>query len=74
MIDIYENIEEFNLNEKRKILIVIYDLIADSFSNKKRNPIVTDLFIRGIFYYTILFCCTKKILDKILHTILLWKF
>ena len=34
-------------------------------SNKKRNLIVTDLFIRGrkmffCFYYTILFCCSKK--------------
>ena len=60
MVDIYENIEEYNPNKKRKILVVFYDLIADSFSNKKRNPIVTELFIRGIFYYTILFCCTKK--------------
>ena len=42
-------------------------MIADMLSNKKLNPIVTELFIRdrklGIslfFYYTILFCCAKK--------------
>ena len=32
---------------KRKILIVFDDLIPDMLSNKKRNPIVTELFIRG---------------------------
>ena len=33
--------------KKPKILIVFDDLIADMLSNKKRNPIVTELFIRG---------------------------
>ena len=47
MDDIYENIEIYNLNEKRKTLIVFDDMIADMFSNKKLNPIVTDLFITG---------------------------
>ena len=32
---------------KRKILIVSNDMIADMLSNKKLNPIVTELFIRG---------------------------
>ena len=44
---IYENIEEYNLNEKRKTLIVFDDMIADMFSNKKLNPIITDFFITG---------------------------
>ena len=47
MDDIYKNIEEYNVDKKRKILIVFDDMIADIFSNKKRNPIVTELFIRG---------------------------
>ena len=47
MDDIYENIEEYNPNKKRKILIAFDDVIADMLSNKKLNPIVTELFIRG---------------------------
>ena len=44
--DIYKNIEEYNPNKKRKILIVFDDVIADMFSNKKPSLIVTELFIR----------------------------
>ena len=47
MDDIYKNFEEYNPNEKRKILIAFDNLIADMLSNKKPNPIVTELFIRG---------------------------
>ena len=47
MDDIYKNIEEYNLNKKRKILIAFDVMIADILSNKKLNPIVTELFIRG---------------------------
>ena len=46
MDDIYKNVEKYNPTEKRKILIVSDDLIADMLSNKNRNPIVTELFIR----------------------------
>ena len=46
MEDIYKNIEEYNPNKKRKILIVFNYMIADMPSNKKPNPIVTELFIR----------------------------
>ena len=35
MDNIYENIEEYNPNKKRKILIVFDDMIADMLSNKK---------------------------------------
>ena len=45
--DIYENIEECNPNIKRKILIIFDDTIGDMLSNKKLNPIVAELFIRG---------------------------
>ena len=37
MDDIYKNIEEYNPNKKRKILIVFDDVIADMFSSKKLN-------------------------------------
>ena len=47
MDDIYKNIEEYNPNKKRKILVVFNDVISDMLSNKKLNPIVTELFIRG---------------------------
>ena len=45
MDDIYKNIEGYNPNKKRKILIVFDNMIADMLSNKKLNPIVTELFI-----------------------------
>ena len=45
--DIYKSIEEYNPNKKHKILVVFHDMIPDMLSNKKLNPIVTDLFIRG---------------------------
>ena len=47
MHDIHKNIEEYNPNKQRKILIVLDDMVADMLSNKKLNPIVTELFIRG---------------------------
>ena len=47
MDNIYKNIEEYNPNQKLKILIVFDDRIADMLSNKKLNSIVTELFIRG---------------------------
>ena len=47
MDDIYKNIEEYNPNKKQETLIVFDDMIADMLSNKKLNPIVTELFIRG---------------------------
>ena len=33
MVDIYKNIEYYNPNEKRKILIGFYDTVADMISN-----------------------------------------
>ena len=45
--DIYKNIEEYNPNKKRKILIAFNDMIGDMLSNNNLNPIVTKLFIRG---------------------------
>ena len=47
MDDIFKNIEEYNPNKQRKILIAFDVMIADMLSNKALNPIVTELFIRG---------------------------
>ena len=47
MQDVYKNIEDYNPGKKRKILIVFDDMIAEMIKNKKLNPIVTELFIRG---------------------------
>ena len=47
MDDICKNIEEYNPNEKRKILIVFEDMIPDMLRNKKLNPILIELFVRG---------------------------
>ena len=47
MYDVYKNIDEYNIDKERKILIVFHDMIADFIKNKKLNWIVTELFIRG---------------------------
>ena len=47
MQDVYKNIEDYNPRKKRKILIVFDDMIADMINDKKLNPVVTELFIRG---------------------------
>ena len=47
MENVYKNIENYNPGKKRKILMVFDDMIADMINNKKLNPVVTELFIRG---------------------------
>ena len=47
MQDIYENVDEYNIDKERKILIGFDDMIADMVNDKKLNSIVTELFIRG---------------------------
>ena len=44
---IYGNVEEYNPDKEHKILIVFDDMTADMLSNKKLDPIVTELLIRG---------------------------
>ena len=49
MQDVYKNIEDYNPGKKRKVLIVLDDMIADmNNNNKKLNSIVTELFIGGM--------------------------
>ena len=47
MEDVYKHIENYSPGKKRKILIVFDDIIVDMINNKKLNPVVTELFIRG---------------------------
>ena len=47
MQDACKNIYEYNIDKKRRILIVFDDTIADMINNKKQNLIVTELFIRS---------------------------
>ena len=66
MDDIYKNIEEYNPNKQRKILIAFDDMIADMFSNKKLNPVVTEMFITGrklnislVLLHNVILLCQK---------------
>ena len=69
MDNIYKNIEEYNPNKKRKILYLTI-MIADMFSNKKLNAILTEQFIRGrklnislVFITQSYFAVPRNILD-----------
>ena len=46
MDNVYENIDEYNPNRRRKILIVFDDMISDIIANKKFQAIIKELFIR----------------------------
>ena len=46
MDDVYENIDDYNLSRKLKIVIVFDDMIADIMSNKTFQAIIKELFIR----------------------------
>ena len=55
MDDVYENIDDYKPNEKRKILIVFDDMIADIITNKKFQAKIKDLFIRCRRFHLVLF-------------------
>ena len=46
MNDIYEDINTYNPNRRRKILTVFDDMIADIMTNKRFQAIIKELFIR----------------------------
>ena len=46
MPNIYKNIEEYNPNKKRKIIIDFDEMIGDMPRNKKLDATVTELVIR----------------------------
>ena len=45
MQDVYKNINEYNMDKERKMLV--FDMVADMINNQKTNSIVTELNIRG---------------------------
>ena len=45
MDNVYENIYDYNVSRKRKILIVFGDIIADTITNKKFQTMIKELFI-----------------------------
>ena len=47
MNDIYKKIRQYNSNKKLQILTVFDDMITDMLSNRKINPLRTELFITG---------------------------
>ena len=61
MLYVYKNIENYNPDNKRKVLIVFDDTIADMINNNRLNPLVTELFIRG----------RKTFLLSLLHNLIL---
>ena len=44
--DVFENIDDYNTNWKRRVLIVFDDMIADIMTNKKFESGIKELFIR----------------------------
>ena len=46
MVDILDNIEDYNKKRKRKILIIFDDMISHVMSDKKAQQILKELFIR----------------------------
>ena len=43
--DVYENLENYNLPKKKRVLLVFDDMIADIESTEKLSPIVTELLV-----------------------------
>ena len=55
MKDVYKRIEK-----KHKVLITFDDMIADMISNKKPNPVVTEIFIKDRKLYISLVLITQS--------------
>ena len=66
MDNVYNNIDDYNLRRKTKILIVFDDMIADIMTSKKCQAIIKELFIRcrklniSLVFITVLFFCSKR--------------
>ena len=78
--DVYEIIEEYNLDKKHKVLTVFNVVIADKIINKKLTQIVTELFIRKrklnistVFSIQSYFALTKMF-EYTVYIALSWKF
>ena len=58
MDDVYENLEDYNPEKKRKLLIVFDDITADLEANKKSSPIVFE-FSEEAEYWNLISKCLK---------------
>ena len=73
--DVYEDIDDYNPNRQKKVLIVFDDMIADIMSNKKYEAIIKELFIRcrklafHLYLSHNLIFLLQKMLDQLRHTI-----
>ena len=47
MDDAYENLENYNSKNKRKVLVVFDNVTAETEANEKLSSILTELFFRG---------------------------
>ena len=64
--EIYENSENYDPTKKRRVLIVLHDMIADMEFNKNLSPKVIELFLRGrnlifhlFLYHNLISKCLK---------------
>ena len=48
--DVYENINDYNSNRKRKILIVFDDMIADIMTNRRFQAIIEDVRLNSTHF------------------------
>ena len=64
MLDVYKKIEDYNPDKKRKVLIAFDGMIADMINNKRLNPVVTELFIRGRKLVIFIFLLHNLILKR----------
>ena len=78
MDDVYENINNYKSNRKRKLLIVFDDMIADIMTNKRFQAIIKELFIRCrklnislVFITQSYFFVPKDVFCFLFHIILL---
>ena len=60
MDDDYQNINDYNLSRRRKLLIVFDDMIADIMTNKKFHATIKELFIRCRKLVISLVCITQS--------------
>ena len=65
MDDVYSNINDYNPDRKRRILLVFDDMIADIITNKKFQSIIKELFIRCRYLlylsHSLIFLSQKKL-------------
>ena len=64
--NVFENLDDYYPNKKRRVLIMFDDMIADTQSNKKLSPTFTELFLRGrkpniplLLFYNLILKCLK---------------